>query len=235
MPNAPATTVVNTAKDAGTNEQQHRRIVTRAFRRYFVFAMDRHAQAEGYEQAPDEALLVAFANGDSMAGQELLRRCAPKLYAYATRVLGDRSEAEDVVQETMIRLWKMAPDWKQGEAKVSTWAYRVAVNLCTDRLRARQRKPQVDIDAIAEPAADLQSAVERMTDADRENALQDALSALPDRQRQAVVLRHLEGLTNPEIGEIMDIGVEAVESLTARGKRALAAALAPRKSELGYE
>jgi RNA polymerase sigma-70 factor (ECF subfamily) len=57
---------------------------------------------------------------------------------------------------------------------------------------------------------------------------------LPDRQRQAVVLRHLEGLSNPEIAEVLGIGVEAVESLTARGKRALVAALSDRKEELGH-
>ncbi|MGB3278881.1 MAG: sigma factor-like helix-turn-helix DNA-binding protein, partial [Pseudorhodobacter sp.] len=67
------------------------------------------------------------------------------------------------------------------------------------------------------------------------NALNAALETLPERQRQAVVLRHIEGLANPEIAEVMDIGVEAVESLTARGKRALAAAMAGRRAELGYE
>ena len=66
-------------------------------------------------------------------------------------------------------------------------------------------------------------------------ALQSGLDDLPDRQRQAVVLRHIEGLSNPEIGQIMDISTEAVESLTARGKRALTIALAPRKEELGID
>lgn len=183
---------------------------------------------------PDEALLIAFANGDGAAGQALVARLGPMLFGYAARVLGDPAEAEDVVQDVMMKLWKLAPDWRQGEAKVSTWAYRVTVNLCTDRLRRRKTRGQVDLDAIAEPAADLKSAVEQMTEADRATALQDALDALPDRQRQAVVLRHIEGLSNPEIAGIMDIGVEAVESLTARGKRALKAALVGRKDELGY-
>ena len=60
-------------------------------------------------------------------------------------------------------------------------------------------------------------------------------AALPDRQRQAVVLRHIEGLSNPEIAAVMDIGVEAVESLVARGKKGLAALLSGRRAELGYE
>lgn len=182
---------------------------------------------------PDDALLVAYANGDASAGRLLIARLTPPLLAHAERMLRDRAEAEDVVQETLIRLWKIAPEWRQGEAKVSTWAWRVAANLCTDRLRKGGRS--VDIDAIAEPEADLASAVEQMTETARADALAAALATLPERQATAVRLRHLDGLSNPEIAEIMEIGVEAVESLTARGKRALTAALKGRKAELGYE
>lgn len=192
--------------------------------------MDQSAESD----APDAALLVAFANGDASAGEALVASLGPRLFGYAARVLGDPTEAEDVVQEAMMRLWKIAPDWRQGEAKVSTWAYRVTVNLCTDRLRRRKTHAQVGIDNLPEPEADQPSAVETMTERDRADALQRALDALPDRQREAVVLRHIEGLSNPEIAGIMDIGVEAVESLTARGKRALKAALIGRKDELGY-
>ena len=77
--------------------------------------------------------------------------------------------------------------------------------------------------------------LERLQRVAREDALQTALDALPERQRQAVVLRHIEGLANPEIAQILDIGVEAVESLTARGKRALTALLAGQREALGYE
>jgi RNA polymerase sigma-70 factor (ECF subfamily) len=74
-----------------------------------------------------------------------------------------------------------------------------------------------------------------MIDVERQLALETALATLPDRQRQAVVLRHIEGLTNPEIADIMAIGVEAVESLTARGKRTLTQILSGQKAALGYE
>ena len=186
-------------------------------------------------EVPDSALLVGFANGDARAGRQLVARLAPRLFGYAARALGDHGEAEDVVQETMLRLWKIAPDWRQGEAKVSTWAYRVTMNLCTDRLRQRRTRPQVAMDSVVEPAADLASVVELMTARQRSETLDAALSVLPDRQRQAVVMRHLEGFSNPEIAEIMDIGVEAVESLTARGKRALKKALHGKREELGFE
>jgi RNA polymerase sigma-70 factor (ECF subfamily) len=166
----------------------------------------------------------------------LTRRITPRVMGYAARMLGgDRAEAEDVTQETMLRLWRVAPEWRQGETKVTTWAYRVATNLCIDRQRSRQRRGLVALDAVPDPEDGTPSAEGRLQDAGRLAALETALADLPDRQRQAVVLRHIEGLTNPEIAAVMDIGVEAVESLTARGKRALAALLAGRKADLGYE
>ncbi len=186
--------------------------------------------------ASDEALMVLYANGDRHAALALARRVTPRVLAYAARLLsGDRAEAEDVAQETMLRLWKIAPGWRQGETKVTTWAYRVATNLCIDRQRARGRKRQLALDDAPEVADSGPGVEGRMQEAGRTAALEAALAELPDRQRQAVVLRHLEGMTNPEIAAIMEIGVEAVESLTARGKRALAAILSGRKEALGYE
>ena len=186
-------------------------------------------------ELPDENLLVLYANGDREASRRLTERLAPRILGYAMRLLADRAEAEDVTQETMLRLWKAAPDWRRGEAQVSTWAYRVVTNLCTDLRRARQRRPSTALDEAPEVADGGKSAVAGMIEADRMAALQAALEQLPERQRQAVVLRHIEGLSNPEIGQIMDLGVEAVESLTARGKRSLSAILAGRRAELGYE
>ena len=180
----------------------------------------------------DDALLVLYANGDPAAAASLTARLAPRTLAYAARVLGDRSEAEDVTQEAMIRLWKQAPTWEQGQAKVSTWLYRVVANLCTDRLRKRRG---VGLDEIAEPISPDPSAEDGLIAQDRLAALHAALATLPDAQRQAVVLRHIEGLSNPEIAEILSLSVEAVESLTARAKRGLKVALSGRKEALGFE
>ena len=187
-------------------------------------------------ETSDEALMVLYANGDRHAALALTRRITPRVMAYASRLLsGDRAEAEDVAQETMLRLWRIAPEWRQGESKVTTWAYRVATNLCIDRQRSRGRRRQMALDDAPEVAATALGAEGRLIEAGRMAALETALAGLPDRQRQAVVLRHLEGMTNPEIAAIMEIGVEAVESLTARGKRALSAILSGRKAALGYE
>ena len=187
---------------------------------------------DALNEVSDEALLVAFGNGDLHAARALTQRLTPRVLGYAARLLGDRTEAEDVAQDAMLRLWRIAPDWRQGEAKITTWLYRVVSNLCTDRLRKRR---QIGLDAISEPVDGAPSAGERMVENQRQAALQQALLDLPARQRQAVVLRHIEGVANPEIAQAMDISVEAVESLTARGKRALARALAGRRKDLGYQ
>ncbi|WP_424984612.1 RNA polymerase sigma factor [Microbulbifer sp. S227A] len=181
----------------------------------------------------DDALLVLFANGEQAAARELTERLAPRALGVAMRVLGDRAEAEDVAQEAMMRLWRMAPDWQTGKAKVSTWLYRVTLNLCLD-IKRRRRGGMARLDDVPDPPDPGESAAEHLQQTARADALQAALETLPDRQREAVVLRHLEGLSNPEIAEIMEISTEAVESLTARGKRALSRELAGRKDELGY-
>lgn len=188
---------------------------------------------DAMDDLPDDALLARFATGDAVAARVLTLRLTPRVMAHAFRLLGNRAEAEDVAQEAMLRLWRQAPDWRSGEAKVTTWLYRVVANLCIDR-RRRARGGAVPLDAIPEPEDGQASAAERIQDRARVDALQAALDLLPDRQRQAVVLRHIDGLPNPEIAEIMDVTVEAVESLTSRGKRALAAQLAGRQEELGY-
>jgi len=182
------------------------------------------------DQDSDEALLALYARGDAAAARVLTARLTPRVLGHAYRLLGDRDEAADVAQEAMLRLWRIAPDWQPGRAQVTTWLYRVVANLSTDRLRRRRAVALEDAPEVADPAP---SAEARIGQAQRLTALRSALDGLPERQRQAVVLRHLEGLANPEIARIMDIGVEAVESLTARGRRALKEVLGPRREEIG--
>lgn len=183
-------------------------------------------------ETSDDVLLARFARGDPTAARRLTRRLTPVALAHAYRLLGQRAEAEDVAQEAMLRLWRMAPDWRPGTAKVTTWLYRVVANLCTDRLRRSGRA--APLGDAGDPPDPTPGAPESLQEKARADALQRALESLPTRQRQAVVLRHIEELGNPEIAEIMEISVEAVESLLARGRRALRAALKHRQDELGY-
>ena len=181
---------------------------------------------------PDAALLRAYAQGDMGAARVLTARVLPRVLAQAKRMLSDQAEAEDVSQDALMRLWKIAPDWRQDEAQITTWLYRVTSNLCIDRLRKRRNVP---LDDLAEPADTACSVPRQIQDKARFLAPSNALAKMPERQAKAVSLRHLEGLSNPEIAKVMDISLRSVESLTARGKLALANILLGRKAELGYD
>jgi RNA polymerase sigma-70 factor (ECF subfamily) len=184
------------------------------------------------EAVPTDAeLLAGYAAGEQSAARSLTLRHAPRVWALARRMLGDAAEAEDVTQETMLRMWRMAPDWEEGRAALGTWLFRVASNLCIDRLRRRR---EIASDAVPELADEAPGAVKRLEARDRAAALDTALAALPERQRAAIVLRHFEERANPEIAEILGVSVEAVESLLARARRELATRLAPRRAELGF-
>ncbi len=180
----------------------------------------------------DAELLARFSKGDRAAALALTSRLAPVVFAQAFRMLGDRAEAEDVTQESLLRLWKAAPGWDATRAKITTWLYRVTSNLCIDCLRKSNRNSGDEVPEVADetPGIDL-----KLQATARAQALQHALQTLPDRQRQAMILRHIEDLSNPEISDIMEISVEAVENLVSRGKRALASTLVPQKKALGLE
>ena len=183
------------------------------------------------EKEIDRVLILAFADGDRQAAQQLTERLMPKIHAHAYYRLGNIADAEDVTQEAFLRLWQFAPRWEHGTAHVSTWLYRVVSNLCKDRYR---RPKLEDLDIAKEPTDETQSPADKIDDHYRQKALYGAMSLLPENQRLAVQFRHIDELTNPEIAEIMDLSVDAVESLTARGKRKLIEVLASYKTELGY-
>lgn len=185
-------------------------------------------------EADDADLLARYAQGDRAAARVLTQRLTPFVFSQAYRLLGEQAEAEDVAQEAMMRLWRIAPDWDAQRAKVTTWLYRVTANLCTDRLRKRGRI-EPGLDGIPERADPQPGAEVRLQDKSRMQALQGALGDLPERQRMAVMLRHMEGLSNPEIAEHLEVSVEAVESLVSRGKRALKTRLMRQKEALGYD
>lgn len=177
----------------------------------------------------DDALMQLFARGDRVAARLLTQRLLPRALRHAARVLGNMAEAEDVAQEAMMRLWQRAESWQNGgPATPATWLHRVVANLAVDRLRRAGRAVGLDED-LRDERPDAEAEMIRV---DRMAALDAGLATLPERQRQAVVLRHIEGLSNPDIADVLGIGVEAVESLTARGKRALSRALAARKEDL---
>jgi len=172
---------------------------------------------------PDEDLVKRVGAGDPAAVQAMVARKLPRMLSLAQRMLGDAAEAEDVAQEAMLRAWKQAPRWTPGQARFDTWLHRVALNLCYDRLRRRR---EIATDVIPDHIDDGPAPDRGLLAAETGAQVQAALSRLPPRQREAIVLCHYQELGNIEAAALMEISVEALESLLSRGRRALRAALA---------
>lgn len=173
---------------------------------------------------PDGELVARVANGDRTAARAIMARHLPKILNLGRRMLGDAAEAEDVAQDVFIRVWTHAARWQPGKAKFETWLHRVAMNLCYDRLRKR---PASNIDDMPEMADDAPNPAVRLFEMQLAGAVNAALQQLPDRQREAVVLCHYQGLTNIDAADIMGVSVEAMESLLSRARRALKKTLKP--------
>lgn len=175
------------------------------------------------ERDRDDALVARAATGEEAAFADLIARHGDRLTALARRMLGPGPEVDDVVQEAFLRLWSQAPAWRPGGAKLSTWLYRVASNLCIDRLR---KQPAASLDEIGEPPDRGPRPDQQHAAATAVRQVEAALGRLAPRQRLAIVLCHYEGLTNIEASQCMGLSVDALESLLARGRRTLRQMLA---------
>jgi RNA polymerase sigma-70 factor (ECF subfamily) len=179
-----------------------------------------------HPSAADPGRIARAAAGDPGAWAALVRRHLPAVTRCAAYILGEQSEAEDVAQDTFLRLHRKLSTWEGGEDGLSSWLHRVAVNLSIDRRRGPARPtPLADVDDVAEPAG-LDGPL------DRKRHVERALADLPDRQRAALVLVHYQGLSGREAAAALDISVEALESLLARGRRTLRHTLAPVRADL---
>jgi RNA polymerase sigma factor (sigma-70 family) len=179
----------------------------------------------------DEIELVRLAGqGDARAFRSLSDHFLPKIVAYAQRLLGRPAEAEDVAQETFLRLWQHAARWSP-DARLATWLFRVAHNLAIDRLRVRREAGSAALEHAA--AEDRPSGL--LQRKQLAGAVEQAMLVLPERQRAAIALCHYEGLGNPEIAAVLEVSVEAVESLLSRGRRALRETLTSVRAEHAAE
>ncbi len=176
---------------------------------------------------PDAELLPRIAAGDQASVQLMVARKLPRLLALGVRMLNNRAEAEDVAQETFVRLWQQAAHWQSGDAKLDTWLHRVALNLCYDRLRSHAHiaDTQLPDDATPEQIDPTLNAEQRLALSQQGQQVSAALALLPTRQREALVLQYYQELTNHEAASLMGVSVEALESLLARARRNLRALL----------
>ncbi|MDH6256625.1 RNA polymerase sigma factor [Bradyrhizobium sp. BR13661] len=166
----------------------------------------------------DSELLDKLATGDEAAFRMLVERHIDRAYAIALRIVGNAADAEDVVQDTMLKIWSHRGRWQHGRAKFSTWLYRVISNRCID-LRRKPRNENVD--TVPEVADSQPGAVEIIERNELNGMLELAMLRLPEQQRIAVIFSYHENMSNGEIAQVMDTTVAAVESLLKRGRQQL--------------
>ncbi len=166
----------------------------------------------------DSELLDRLATGDEVAFRMLVERHIDRAYAIALRIVGNAADAEDVVQDTMLKIWSHRGRWQHGRAKFSTWLYRVISNRCID-LRRKPRNENVE--TVPEVADGQPGAVEIIERNELNGMLELAMQRLPEQQRIAVIFSYHENMSNGEIAEVMDTTVAAVESLLKRGRQQL--------------
>ncbi|KQM70802.1 RNA polymerase sigma factor [Sphingomonas sp. Leaf20] len=178
---------------------------------------------------PDTTLVERVGRGEPAAARMLVASKLPRILGLATRMLRNTTEAEDVAQEAFVRVWNHARAWQPGRARFDTWLHVVVLNLCRDRLRRRREVTTDTLPETIDPAPDAEAT---LLAAERGRDVAAAIAALPERQREAILLVHYQDLSGAQAALALDISVEALESLLARGRRTLRARLAaPREDE----
>ena len=179
----------------------------------------------------DEELVARSIGGDSESFNELVLRWERPIYALAYRTIGREEDARDVCQETFLRAFRALPGFR-GQAKFSSWLYRIALNLCRDWIRRERRAPIVqppeDVDvmelaAASEPSESIEDLVARK---DLSRAVERAMALLPDEQRAAIVLKEYHGLTFQEIAELLGCPLSTVKTRLYQGLTVLRRELA---------
>ena len=166
--------------------------------------------------AAETQLLQQIAQGDSHAFAQLLSAFLPSLLTFIKRYIKEPAQAEDIAQETFLRVWQRAGDWQPRELSPRSWIYRIAFNLCIDTIR--KQKPTTDnMDELIAPHSPEHDVITQ----NQHQHLYNAMQRLPERQRTALYLCAFQGLSNKEAAAIMKLGVDALESLLARARRSL--------------
>ena len=182
--------------------------------------------AAGAAEAVD--LVAALAAGDEAAFARAVEAHYTLVYRIAWRMLGGPVEAEDVAQETFMRLWRGAGDLREVRS-LRSWLARVASNLAIDRMRRRRPDMSSELPDVADTADGPERHAERQS---ASRIVDAAIASLPERQRTAIVLTYYEGLPNADVAEALGVSIEAVESLLARARRKLKECLEPSRQEI---
>lgn len=170
----------------------------------------------------DEELVQRSRDGDVESFNQLVRRWERPIYALAYRTIGREEDARDVCQETFLRAFRGLPGFK-GQAKFSSWLYRIALNLCRDWIRRQRRTPVIatpeglDLIELASEQGPVESIEELVSRREMSRAVAEAMKRLPDEQRTAIILKEYHGLTFQEIADLQGCPLSTVKTRLYQG------------------
>jgi RNA polymerase sigma-70 factor, ECF subfamily len=170
----------------------------------------------------DEELVARSKTGDTESFNQLVKRWERPIFALAYRTLGREEDARDVTQETFLRAFRALSGFK-GDAKFSSWLYRIALNLCRDWMRRDRRAPLVavpegvEVEQLAAEQAPSESVEDLAARAELSRQVARVMQLLPEEQRQAIVLKEYHGLTFQEIADLMKCPLSTVKTRVYQG------------------
>jgi len=168
----------------------------------------------------DEELVEACLAGEESAFDVLLGRWEKRIRGAIYRLVGSDEEARDLCQEAFLKAYKSLRSFKQ-EARFSSWLYQIALNLCRDRMRRRRGKTMVSLDELEEGGAAMTvagpTALDLLQERDTRRLVVQAIEALPDEQREVIILKEYQGLTFLEIAQVLDVPISTVKTRLYRG------------------
>lgn len=190
-----------------------------------------HSPERDDESALDYALMERIGTGDHQAFRQLVERHQDAVVGTAVKMLGNLHDAEDISQQVFVRIWRNAKRYRP-DAKFTTYLFTITRNLVFNETRRRSRKKEVSADEREEnPHHQIEDRPERRPDAEMlqaelQHAVDAAITALPEAQRMAVVLRRYEQLPYEEISIVLNLSLPAVKSLLFRARTTLRETLA---------
>lgn len=174
--------------------------------------------------AEEQKLIDAAIAGDSSAFERLIEPLEGRIYAVALRMCGNREDAQDCMQESMIRIYRALSSFK-GQSSFSTWIYRITMNTCLDKLRRRKARRSTSLDTLLDsgwsPTDETDTPERHAIQSEQRRTLERAIAELPEDMRAAVVLRDVQGLAYDEIASALNVNVGTVKSRISRGRERL--------------
>lgn len=191
-----------------------------------------------HQYSDEDSLVRQAAHGDAYAFEQLMRKHESRMYSVAVRMCGNRDDAQDCVQDAMLRIYR-ALDRFKGQSSFSTWVYRITMNTCLDELRRRKSRATTSLDQLLEtgwaPTDEFDTPEHRAIAGERRQALSKAIANLPEDMRSAIILREMQGLTYEEISDALSVNVGTIKSRISRAREKLRQCITAQPELFGRE